>query len=366
MRPSLLLGLLLGLALLAVVVWTFRGDLVTLALAGTALPVAGAAAYRVVSLALHARSWHALLLPEKRPRFARILRMRWIGEAVNGVLPVAQVGGDLARARLLARSGVPGAEAGAAMVGDFATGVATQIVFVILGLAALAARGEHGSNDIVRPAAVGLVLLVVLVIGLWDVLRLGARRIAARLRRWPPIVKPLGPGGFAAGGAKRLEAALHDLLGRRRALVKAFVWHLVGWLSQVGETLLVLSFAGAAISFPAALAVESLSGSARALAFFVPGGLGVQEGAVVLLCRQVGVPAEAALMLGLVKRLRELVVGFPGLVAWGIAERHTPAALRARWRRRREDRAQQAQPTPDARPAGADEDDVPIKGNHDA
>src|SRR5262249_46387962 len=155
---------------------------------------------------LHARSWHELLLPDKRPRFARILRIRWIGEAVNGVLPVAQVGGDLARARLLARSGVPGAEAGAAMVGDFATGVATQIVFGILGLAALAARGEHGSTDIVRPIAVGLVLLVVLVVGLWDVLRLGARRIATRLRRWPAIVKPLSTGGHAVAGALHLEA----------------------------------------------------------------------------------------------------------------------------------------------------------------
>jgi putative membrane protein len=366
MKPSLLLGLLLGLALLAIVVWTFRGDLLTLALAGTAVPVAGAVAYRVVSLALHARSWHELLLPERRPRFARILRMRWIGEAVNGVLPVAQVGGDLARARLLARSGVPGAEAGAAMVGDFATGVATQIVFVILGLAALAARGENGSNDIVRPMTVGLVLLVVLVIGLWDVLRLGARRIASRLRRWPAIVKPLGAGAHAPGGALRLEAAVRDLLGRRRALAKAFAWHLVGWLSQVGETLLVLSLAGAAVSLPAALAVESLSGSARALAFFVPGGLGVQEGAVVLLCRQVGVPAEAALTLGLVKRLRELVVGFPGLVAWVIAERHTPAALRARWRRQREERRRAAEAAAAPPGAGGGADDSVTKGKPDA
>jgi len=342
MRPSLLLGLLLGLVLLALLAWTFRGGLITAAVAVSLAPVAGAAAYRVVSLALHARSWHELLRPEGRPHFGRILRMRWIGEAVNGVLPVAQVGGDLARARLLARAGVPGPEAGAAMIGDFATGVATQLVFVILGLAALAARGENGSRTLLRPIAVGLVLLVVLVIGLWDVLRLGARRIAARIRRWPAMAKQLGPGGHAAGSAQRLEAALHALLGRRRALAKSFAWHLAGWLSQVGETVLVLALLNAAVSWPAALAVESLSGSARALAFFIPGGLGVQEGAVVLLCRQVGVPAEAALTLGLVKRLRELAVGFPGLVAWVIAERHTPAALRARWRRRREERRRQA------------------------
>ena len=224
------------------------------------------------------------------------------------------------------------------MIGDFATGVATQLVFVILGLAALAARGERGSIEIARPMAVGLVLLIVLVVGLWDVLRLGARRIAARLRRWPAIVKPLGSGSPAAESALRLEAAVQGLLGRRRALAKACGWHLAGWLSQVGETLLVLAFAGAAVSLPAALAVESLSGSARALAFFIPGGLGVQEGAVVLLCRQLGVPAEAALTLGVVKRLRELAVGFPGLVAWIVAERHTPAALGERWRRRRQAR----------------------------
>jgi hypothetical protein len=64
----------------------------------------------------------------------------------------------------------------------------------------------------------------------------------------------------------------------------------------------------------------------------------VQEGAVVLLCRQLGVPAEAALTLTVVKRLREVVVGVPGTVAWMIAERRMPARLREGWRRRREAR----------------------------
>lgn len=363
MKPSLLLGLLLGLVVLGAVAWTVRGDLLAAALAGSLVPVAAAVAYRSVSLALHARSWHALLLPEGRPGFGRILRMRWIGEAVNGVLPVAQVGGDLARARLLARSGVPGPEAGAAMIGDFATAVATQLVFVILGLAALAARGDRGAGDVARPVAVGLVLLLALIVGFWDVLRLGARQIAAWLRRWPALLQRLGVGNHTAGSARRLEAAVQGLLGRRRALAKAFGWHLAGWLSQVGETLLVLSLAGATVSLPTALAVESLSGSARALAFFIPGGLGVQEGAVVLLCRQLGVPAEAALTLGVVKRLRELAVGFPGLVAWMIAERHTPAALRAHWSRRREARRAAAEAA--VREPAADQPAGVTKGDGD-
>ena len=51
-------------------------------------------------------------------------------------------------------------------------------------------------------------------------------------------------------------------------------------------------------------------------AFAVPGALGVQEGGYVMLGRVVGLGPETALALSLAKRVRELVLGVPGLIAW--------------------------------------------------
>ena len=47
------------------------------------------------------------LLPRRAAsvRCGRMLWARWIGESVNGLLPVLQVGGNIVKASLLARTG---------------------------------------------------------------------------------------------------------------------------------------------------------------------------------------------------------------------------------------------------------------------
>jgi uncharacterized membrane protein YbhN (UPF0104 family) len=66
--------------------------------------------------------------------------------------------------------------------------------------------------------------------------------------------------------------------------------------------------------------LESLGQAVRAGAFVVPGALGVQEGAFMLLGRALGIPPETALALSLSKRCRELLFGLPGLVVWQFSE----------------------------------------------
>ena len=69
--------------------------------------------------------------------------MRWIRESVSTLLPVAGVGGDVVGARLAHQRGVSGAQATASMVVDITVGSATQLVFVLAGVALLAAGKTH-------------------------------------------------------------------------------------------------------------------------------------------------------------------------------------------------------------------------------
>jgi uncharacterized membrane protein YbhN (UPF0104 family) len=68
------------------------------------------------------------------------------------------------------------------------------------------------------------------------------------------------------------------------------------------------------------VAIESVGQAVRAAAFAMPGGLGVQDGGLVAVCALLGVPPEVALALALVKRIAELVLGVPGLLAWQALE----------------------------------------------
>ena len=71
-----------------------------------------------------------------------------------------------------------------------------------------------------------------------------------------------------------------------------------------------------------AIAMEGLSVAARQLAFVIPGGLGVQEGSLVLLGHSFGISAELSLAVSLAKRLREVLCGLPALLSWQWLEIH--------------------------------------------
>jgi hypothetical protein len=66
----------------------------------------------------------------------------------------------------------------------------------------------------------------------------------------------------------------------------------------------------------------------RSAVFPVPGALGVQEGGYVIVGNLLGIPGDAAFALSLIARVRELILGIPGLLAWQLIEARR--VLRAR------------------------------------
>jgi putative membrane protein len=317
MRSLLVAGTLGGVTLLAVLVLSSSPRMIVSTLTTSAVPVVCASVYHFVPLSLYAFSWRALIPPDKRPRRLTLVRLRWIGESVNALLPVAQVGGDMARARLLSQTGVPGAAAAASMVADMGAGAASQVVFTIFGVIAVSWHGSVGQLS--RAIALAAALSAAGAGALLAVARLGVGRIVAAI----PLVRRVARASSSwPGHAADIDRALAGVLARRWELLRAFSWHMAGWLAQVGETWLILRLMGRGVSWPAALAMESLAATARSIAFLVPGGLGVQEGALVLVASHFGIRAPQALSLAIVKRMREVLVGAPAILAWSIAERH--------------------------------------------
>jgi putative membrane protein len=241
---------------------------------------------------------------------------------VNGLLPALQIGGNVARARLLIRRGVPGADAGASVVVDVTIVVATQIVFTLVGLALL--LGHLGLTRLTLVAAAGtavtgLVLATVLLVQRRDPFTLLARlsgRLAGADRQ-----------AFSAGAAA-LDAGVVGLYGDRPALLAASAWHLLAWFVGAGEIWLALHFLGHPVPLHTAVLLESLAQAVRTGAFFIPGALGVQEGGFLLLGGALGLAPDTALALSLTRRVRDLVLGLPGLVFWQLDAAVRPAHAR--------------------------------------
>ena len=309
------LGLLLFLVLLA------RQGLGEIA---AAIAVAGwqvfvVAVFHLLPMLVNTLGWQALFSANARPLFARLLYSRWIGEAVNALLPVAQIGGEAVKAQLVTGEQCGGDMASASIFADLTVGLFAQTVFTFIGLILLAAYfGDDGhAGMLFASAAIALLLFG----GFYVVQRLGA------LSKIAEMLEGLFKGGDAwgrlRGGAQKTDMALNAIYRRHAAVLSSGMWRMLGWLAGVGEVWLALYFMQQQVDFSQAFVLESLGQAVRAAAFFVPGALGVQEGGFVLLGAMLGISPEAALALSLIKRVRELTLGLPALFIWRWRARKT-------------------------------------------
>ncbi len=247
---------------------------------------------------------------EPRPRLRTYVWLRLIREGVNNLLPLAQIGGEIVSARLLQLRGVPLASAIGVTVADLLMEGGTQVLFAVLGVFVLAHVAGHG--DAIQLATQGLLLAALAVAAGFAAVWLGAAALIERaLLR---LGQSLGwPSAARIGG---LNAALVDCYRSPRRGMLAASSHLISWLLGGAEVALVLYFFGRDIDLRTGVVIESLGQAAKSMGFAIPGAAGVQEGGYVLVCGVLGISPEIAIALSLVKRLRELLLGIPGLVLW--------------------------------------------------
>jgi putative membrane protein len=267
-------------------------------------------ALHLFQLLLAAFAWGALL-PPPRPAIPRLWRLRIVREGIDSLLPVAQMGGEVVGARLLARSVAP-TIAAASVIVDLAIEFLTQIVFLAAGLLTMALiSGQAPAVRWLILAAAALACLALLVVAP----RLGALRALESLLRSIASRAPLLAGARLDG----LHDAALAIIGRRAGLALGSLIHLPAWGLGAIETWLVLRAIGHAVSPAQAFVLESLGMAARSAGFAIPAALGVQEGGFVLAGAAIGLAAGPAIVLSLVKRLREVLVGLIGLGLWRLA-----------------------------------------------
>ncbi|RMD62167.1 MAG: hypothetical protein D6826_08065 [Alphaproteobacteria bacterium] len=284
--------------------------------------VSGVLGIYLAAFAFDTASWH-LMLPSARcdpAWFARLNRVRLVGEALNAVVPAGSLGGEPAKAILLKRNYAIGyREAIASLIMTKTVNLLALIVFSLGGLVLLWQKPEVPA---VLPTAMtaGLGLLGAGVIGFFVVQRW---RAASRLAQWL--------------ARRRIGQALVAFLdhihevderfvafygGRPGRFALAFALALAHWGLGTAEIYVALRFLGQPVGWAEAWMIETAAQLVRAGAFFIPGALGASEAGFVFLLDALSGRPALGLALALVRRGREALWIGAGLVfGWHYAWR---------------------------------------------
>jgi len=236
---------------------------------------------------------------EDRAPFARLLGARLAGEALNVVTALGSVGGEAAKAWLVRRD-VTYEESVPSIIIAKTTITMAQALFLLLGLV-VAWVTLPVTSDVLR-GMLWLLLVEVLAVGGF----VGAQ-VSGLVGRAGRLLKLAGVISDTAH-AEALDRTLRDYYRTRwRRLGLSLGFHVVGWLLNGLEAVVMLWALGVNASVATAVVIEAVGSGVRFATFLVPASLGPFEAANAAVFGALGYGAGAGLAFSLVRRARQAV-----------------------------------------------------------
>lgn len=315
MKHLSVIGMILGLAVLSLlVVWQGIGEVIGL-LANSGWSLLLLTVIWWPCLLFTTESWRLLFRSEAKPPFLYSFAAIWMGRSVNSLLPVATIGGEIVKARLVTLNGTSGIDAAASVLVDKTVQVLAVIVWGLTGIALLFHLSINDAFALTALAGFGVLALG--VAGFFLVQRAGLFHLLARIGasliqsdKWDGLT-------FNARTVDQTVMTIYRKQGR-------FWWSVVlkslGLMVQTGEVWLACYLLGHPIGFIEALVLKSLTSTLSDIVFIIPNAYGIQEGAYMMVGALLGLSPDFALAVSLATRVRELIIDIPGLIYWQVLE----------------------------------------------
>jgi len=272
-------------------------------------------AFHLLPLFLDSFEWWLLFPAESRPRLRGIFWARFLGESFSNLVPAAQVGGDIVRARVAILYGAPMVTSVGTVLVDITVSVLVQTLFTLVGVNLLI--WVTGRTNLFWPTLLAAPFAILAVAGFYFVQRWGMFRLfgtiisrCAKDESWRSLVVKSG----------ELDQMLRKIYSRIGPLAACCIVTMISFVTGSLEVWMGLHALGVSATFEKALILECIGQGIQTVVCLVPGALGVREGGYVVVGGLLGIPGDAAFALALIRRVRELTLGIPGLFAWQFAE----------------------------------------------
>lgn len=271
----------------------------------------------LLAMSLDVWAWQRILqLLDSTVSRVRLLVLRLSVESVVLALPGGSVAGEGMKLALMERRlGVPFGTGAASLALTKALLTAAAALYLATGAVLLLLTTATGTNPAATrvPALLGLggAAFTALLAALSVIALRGGAAFAA-LSRWLSAFPVAAVRTWMAARQAtfaRVDAGARAFFEAPRATQLAcFVPFVLEWLMEGVETFIILRCLHAAVGFGDALVLDGVGSLLRTLVFFVPAGLGFQDGAQVALLGMLGVgdaPATGAAFI-FIKRTKEL------------------------------------------------------------
>lgn len=269
----------------------------------------------VPNLVFASESWRLLFREEQKPTFNHALLAIWLGRSVNSLLPVATIGGEIVKARLLTLWGGKGIDASASVLVDKTVQVLAVIVWGLTGIALLFYLSLNDQLALVALGGFGV--LAICVVGFFLVQRAGMFNLLSSIGA--RLVKS-GNWNEISNNAKAVDQTVMALYRNQRRFLLSVLLKSTGLMVQTAEVWLACYLLGFPISILEALMLKSLTSTLSDVAFVIPNAYGIQEGAFIVIGALLGMGPDIALAVSLAIRIREPVIDLPGLLFWQFVE----------------------------------------------
>jgi putative membrane protein len=275
------------------------------------------AVIHILPMLANAKDWQSLIRDRKRPGLRGMLYLVWIRESVNNLLPVARIGGEVEAYRVMRHRGMRAGSIIASLVVDTQLTLISQVLFTLVGIGYLLTRSGSGSMHLAGDLTWGVVALTPILILFSLVQKV---RPFERMTRFLNKVTS-GKLAKLSNESAEIDREMKATWRETGVIVRyLFVWQTLQSLGTAAELWIALRLMHAPISLWAAFVFDALLQALSSAAFFVPGNIGLQEGGFVLIGSAFGLNPATALALAGSRRIRDLLVFVPGLVACQHAE----------------------------------------------
>jgi uncharacterized membrane protein YbhN (UPF0104 family) len=242
-----------------------------------------------------------------------LFNVKFISDALNTLLPSANLGGETARLYFTSHF-LSKKEALAGVMVDKTFEYAAGMPFMILGFI-IAWAGGFFPKSLILPAVLCLVITLAGILIFIGFQVQGMHSLLAKISKFMPPLKRL-----VEAKEKQIrgldEHLLHLYAAPWQRILTAWSFHFLARVTGVFEVILVMRVLHVPVDFLRAFFIAAMVAGINTVFFLMPGQWGVAEGSHLFILHSMGYPPLVGLSLGIIKRIRKLVFAAFGLLLY--------------------------------------------------